>query len=1101
MRTTVNAPGKQKISASISLGRLFIVVSAICLITLGGVPQSVLAGATKTTTTETFTDDGSDASVAVTDHLMATVTTAAGQGGNNAMTDAVVSIGGTVAAADVQDVSVFYGGAEMARVTSPGSLSNISLTGFTTPDSGGLDFTFYVSLKSSADGKTFNLTVESISPVTADNVPLPQTTATYNATAAVGCNTVNPTITLSAGQSIGASGTASYTITLTNNDNGGCAATDFTVAVASGGDTGNTASFVTPSVTNPASCVINLAETLTDNTSCTLEVTADAAPTDTDVMNTVIEVTSGSHTTQTANVDTTIALAAGFGCSDCHGNPPLDGAVRDPATGAFIGDHGPHVTTASMACNACHIDSSGYTNKHRNGNIEMLATIQGGSYSKGTSFPEVTNPTTGTCNTTDCHGSSNPQWGVTAGNGCTLCHNNGTTDGAAANAWPSTTFRVADAVGAHATHINQPYGYISSMTAAQMCDECHGTYASSGDTGHLETPADDADVPLAGPTATAGGEPAGGYTNGAQTCAVYCHGANMASNGDTTDDGLTPAWSGTNLDGSTFNTDCAFCHGFPPKGYGGSHESMTTGDGSGCSACHTHLNDGTDANESGWSGGVFNDVSLHINGSVDAAGGCNGCHDSGSGGAPIVTASSSHVDADGTGNSYTAGTCTDCHGGHADGATGVNDVEISTDVPIFTAGSYSTHAGGAIQLGGGATTGYAKSTEAELCWSCHDTNGISEWGKTWGASYLTGTVSTSDWTTANWSSGVAAFSYKNGNIGTLGSVHGTAGMDTKSADGMTYKTGETPADISCTYCHDVHMVKKTVGNYDPVGVPYLRGNWTSNVFPNDGAPQPAHDGTWGAGDARGSVPRAAALLNTAGNNEEGGWQIEQNNGRNDSGQSYATFGGLCNNCHTETGVVSGWGPHESVVAGFAGGNENDIFDNSIHGGSGTWQHGYIVNAGTTDARGQAAGKTAYIGALRNSNQWSDGISPPAGKPQYTPLMQPSFTAGAVTSLTTSGNVAQANFHNFMCSKCHQPHASRLPRLMITNCLDVNHNQWDSGYVPNGWQSFTAGELAYSPTAGNCHRYVDGGDGNGENGLEAGWNLVTPWDDGTGLPFN
>ncbi len=29
-------------------------------------------------------------------------------------------------------------------------------------------------------------------------------------------------------------------------------------------------------------------------------------------------------------------------------------------------------------------------------------------------------------------------------------------------------------------------------------------------------------------------------------------------------------------------------------------------------------------------------------------------------------------------------------------------------------------------------------------------------------------------------------------------------------------------------------------------------------------------------------------------------------------------------------------------------------------------------------------------------------------------------------------------HSYSCSKCHQPHNSGLPRLMVTNCLDASH---------------------------------------------------------------
>jgi hypothetical protein len=48
------------------------------------------------------------------------------------------------------------------------------------------------------------------------------------------------------------------------------------------------------------------------------------------------------------------------------------------------------------------------------------------------------------------------------------------------------------------------------------------------------------------------------------------------------------------------------------------------------------------------------------------------------------------------------------------------------------------------------------------------------------------------------------------------------------------------------------------------------------------------------------------------------------------------------------------------------------------------------------------------------------------------------TVDGATDLTGTTDV---QYHKFSCSKCHNPHASRLPRLMITNCLDTSHNTW------------------------------------------------------------
>jgi hypothetical protein len=94
--------------------------------------------------------------------------------------------------------------------------------------------------------------------------------------------------------------------------------------------------------------------------------------------------------------------------------------------------------------------------------------------------------------------------------------------------------------------------------------------------------------------------------------------------------------------------------------------------------------------------------------------------------------------------------------------------------------------------------------------------------------------------------------------------------------------------------------------------------------------------------------------------------------------------------------------------------------------------------------------------------------------------------------------AQQNYHTFTCSKCHNPHASRLPKLMITNCLDTNHNTWEdsTGYtqtvaITGMWAGTRHSQWA---SAQNCHRldaratYTSGQ----TISLGRGWNRVTPW---------
>jgi len=74
-----------------------------------------------------------------------------------------------------------------------------------------------------------------------------------------------------------------------------------------------------------------------------------------------------------------------------------------------------------------------------------------------------------------------------------------------------------------------------------------------------------------------------------------------------------------------------------------------------------------------------------------------------------------------------------------------------------------------------------------------------------------------------------------------------------------------------------------------------------------------------------------------------------------------------------------------------------------------------------------------------------------------------------------GTGANANnaIHAFSCSKCHTPHSSCLPRLLITNCLDYNHR----GQVASGG---TAPQHSASGSRGQGQGQFPGGGGGNVN---------------------
>jgi len=118
-----------------------------------------------------------------------------------------------------------------------------------------------------------------------------------------------------------------------------------------------------------------------------------------------------------------------------------------------------------------------------------------------------------------------------------------------------------------------------------------------------------------------------------------------------------------------------------------------------------------------------------------------------------------------------------------------------------------------------------------------------------------------------------------------------------------------------------------------------------------------------------------------------------------------------------------------------------------------------------------------------------------------------------------GSGANANnaVHAYTCSKCHTPHNSCLPRLVVTNCLDFSHRgQVGSGGAPNrasgrgekgsGSGQFPAGGGGRSEKGGSGQANAFGARSCHDNTNTSGWpnnqrwNAVTPW--GTqGTPTN
>ena len=552
-----------------------------------------------------------------------------------------------------------------------------------------------------------------------------------------------------------------------------------------------------------------------------------------------------------------------------------------------------------------------------------------------------------------------------------------------------------------------------------------------------------------------------------------------------------------------------------------------------------------------YTGGTCSSVTCHGSVSPVWGGGalaCTVCHDGSGAGALKVGSSSPHVICGTKAGMNAFNACSDCHPKHTGGVLVANNATVGI--------SYTTGGRTGFRLGGTATTG---STEAEICWNCHSdtttyqTTAISEWGsnnKQSGApaalaAYNYGTVLTPNWTTATWTSAQALFGYKTAAIQLTHSVNSAGTSTVTATSGYYAETKDNVADIRCSYCHDVHDTASGVVAGDVIGKPFLRGTWWTNPYKEDGAPGGAYN-AYSTTPVYGAVPRGYSATPSVNATAYGGWQIDQNNnyptvstGYTGANWTVDNSAGLCKLCHSgsvdgmnwntaEGNLWVGTNGHSNAVIGGTGANLFNVYNPNTRNEGTTAtnpkmayqlnntarQYGLRNNNGNNNVTSNG---TTYIGTTADGV----GVYPYAGvgaTAQVRYAYQTSTGAGntGVWGVDQSTTTAQTQYHKFSCSKCHNPHASRLPKLMITNCLDVSHNSWDNSFSNDGdwtggnqvWLTVgvfptgteTAGhnkEFAYAKSAQNCHRYIDNnGDGTittgDTGGDEPGWNKVTPW---------
>ena len=756
-------------------------------------------------------------------------------------------------------------------------------------------------------------------------------------------------------------------------------------------------------------------------------------------------------------------------CHDQHGEGSNDAMIRTSIASSISGTGAnsisfPNKTLRSSYANSSFTGICQVCHAATDTNVSFF-NAQTDSSSSHMTPSSQTISATGLC--TDCHKhTTSPAFKVD----CTTCHNNGTQDGQLINAAPAT--------GLHAFHLSNTTMTGAFVTNNGLCVNCHGTGADNGQqAGHMNGSASFGNKMIS-------------YNATTKTCVNQCHSTDAGVNGE-----AATIWD------STGQIQCDDCHRAPDANATAAGVTSYIGPtvvwpGGGASGKRTaygsHLSK------------VLNETDLGTSTNWNTQ--CQLCHPQG------------HT-ATGTGAVTVPLPPTSWNNRDNGSGTTMNmQTQLGIDYTLT----------GGIYLGGtGAdSTISTATTEADVCWDCHKAVGIGELednalisnaaNMTSGnGSYHFGQLSTAktggsaveDWTTAGaWRQDA----YDSRLTRPIASVHtvnlsGTAGADISSVAANVNSSGQvargslnsslpgyaasqgsttTPTlenkqYIRCSYCHDVHDLNKAVGD-STSNEPFLRGTWLSDPYPAD--VPPTKNQTWTSSNhyynsnQRDGMPRIKTTCT-----DQGGFFIDQNSSNPTSGKTVAQTAGLCTLCHgtdinnmdyyTGSDLWQGSNGHSNAALGGTGTHKVNLFD-ATRGQSRYFMgmQDYInrqVNS-NTPAWGRNYLQKTY--AARNDGWYDNGAAVGTSTRQDGDYSNWYSSTGIGSHTGVAGGKA----HDFTCSKCHSPHATGLPALLTTNCLDVNISQWTNAYNSN---------VNYNTNQStNCHR---------KTSTSTGWNKLAP----------
>lgn len=810
-------------------------------------------------------------------------------------------------------------------------------------------------------------------------------------------------------------------------------------------------------------------------------------------------------------------------CNSCHGTS----ATNTPPGYS----HTTHVGKMGLACTLCHGASTGLgANGHVNGSVHIdlsglstknspNATYSGvGGTAGGSPLGKIwdsgklaPSASYGTCSNVACHYNKvTPVWNNNNQPAtCTTCHNNGTNSGLLVNAAPNT--------GAHAKHVNPAPGVDTLMINGfvNKCESCHGAGAN---------------------TASHGGHAnfatnfAANMTWSAPNCTNACHGPSNLNNWNAVGHLACQACHAAPYIGPTVVFPSG--SGAPDAANGnsyGSHlkatktESLSgaTNWDSQCKKCHGY-HDGVEVPlpPTNWTAATGTS-SPRMGRNMQEQLGLQ---------YPITGAI--HLGGTATSGATEAEICWNCHGtdteinewgynGDTNGAS-FPATAIAPDITTPAGHTYWAGPAGKSYNYGYLYTTFNRTTNvfgtATARWV--DVNGKGMFRRD---AYQHSTETNPDYILSQRISSVHSVNFM------LTQAQGSSVANNIDGSGNVIRSDsqvlETSGQIRCSYCHDVHDLNRALVDINAgtpetaTGQPFLRGSWFGNPYAPDLPPLNSYSyPTTGGANSYGqrfwegsttiSFPVGNAVPRLFANKDiqaKGGYFIDQNSDWPATGKAanLSDTAGICVLCHGNdvntmnyysasmwrSDQVNG---HANAVLGGSGAthaNARNIFD----GRRGTTAATGLYMAGqdginvadwgnNTSLKGSGpyrttfneAAKTAANSPPRNTGWYGGTEGSTTRGAQYATWYSGNTTLTHAASIGTNGTTARA--HDFTCSKCHSPHATGLPALLITNCLDFRVSNWTRTADNSVVKGPTTANAFALRSQNNCHRKEGTGTG-------------------------